>query len=102
MKHVSAEFIGSKKLFQSPADITHVRSDWGELVITFISGGGGKSNREISLVRPIPPPKLGHRVHGALNQTSYVEVGKSVAPTLVRHLEIYGIAALAPTILDFA
>jgi len=42
MKRVNAEPVDTGYIFRSPADITHVRFEWGELAITLMSGGDGK------------------------------------------------------------
>lgn len=39
MNRVNAEAIETACRFQSPADITHVRFEWGELVVTLMSSG---------------------------------------------------------------
>ncbi len=50
----------------------------------------------------IPPPMLRYRVHGALDETSYVDVGKSVASCLVQCMQNQRIAINDSAILDFA
>jgi SAM-dependent methyltransferase len=49
-----------------------------------------------------PPPMLRYRVHGALDETSYLEVGRYVASCLVQCLEGQHIAGNDAAILDFA
>lgn len=51
---------------------------------------------------PIPPPMLRYRVHGALDESSYIDVGKSIASCLVHCLDSHAIDANDSTILDFA
>ena len=49
----------------------------------------------------LPPPLLRYRVHGAFDNSSFVEAGKSIASTLVQSLQSQGIVANEATILDF-
>ena len=42
MQRVNAEAVETGCKFQSPVDVTHVRLEWGELVVTLMSGGDKK------------------------------------------------------------
>ncbi|WP_148715529.1 hypothetical protein [Chitinolyticbacter meiyuanensis] len=42
MKYVDAEAVETAYKFQSPVDITHIRLEWGELVVTLTSSGDKK------------------------------------------------------------
>lgn len=46
MQLVDAETV-ENWVFQSPVDITHVRFEWGELVVTLLSGG----DRKVAIVK---------------------------------------------------
>ena len=48
------------------------------------------------------PPMLRYRVHGALDAHSYVEVGRSIALSLVKYAKAQAIELSDATILDFA
>src|SRR3569833_298124 len=43
MLRVNAEAVETAYTFQSRVDITHVRLEWGELVVTLMSGGDKKA-----------------------------------------------------------
>jgi 2-polyprenyl-3-methyl-5-hydroxy-6-metoxy-1,4-benzoquinol methylase len=63
-----------------------------------------KENRAYALqMNPVsPPPMFRYRVHGALGETGYVEVGKFIAACITKCLENHGVAFENSTILDFA
>ena len=48
------------------------------------------------------PPMLRYRVHGALDEQSYVEVGRFIASCLAQYSQTQGIVLNDSTILDFA
>jgi SAM-dependent methyltransferase len=50
----------------------------------------------------LPPPMLRYRVHGALDESSYVSVGREVARTLFDALRRRGIEWEGKDVLDFA
>jgi SAM-dependent methyltransferase len=50
----------------------------------------------------LPPPALRHRVHGALDEDSYVKVGRLVAETLVQCFRGHDAALETAVVLDFA
>ena len=50
----------------------------------------------------LPPPMLRYRVHGALDESSYIHAGKSIASCLMQCLQSQAIATNNSTILDFA
>ncbi len=50
----------------------------------------------------VPPPLLRHRVHGALDETSYRHVGKLIASGLARCFDRYGVVLDNLRVLDFA
>jgi hypothetical protein len=47
MKSVNAAAVETVSNFQSPVDITHMRLEWGELVVTLTSGG----DKKVAIVR---------------------------------------------------
>ncbi|MGZ5104381.1 MAG: class I SAM-dependent methyltransferase [Usitatibacter sp.] len=49
----------------------------------------------------LPPPILRHRVHGALDEASYTEVGRSVARRIAAIAQSHGVALENLEILDF-
>src|ERR1700737_4242586 len=50
----------------------------------------------------LPPPMLRYRVHGALDEASYLQVGRDIASRLVQCLSSHGVALEDATLLDFA
>lgn len=47
MQRVIAEAVETGYTFQSPVDVTQVRLEWGELVVTLLSGG----DRKVAIAR---------------------------------------------------
>ena len=49
----------------------------------------------------LPPPHLKYRVHGAFGKSGFMEVGRSIASTLVQSFQAQGVVVHTAAILDF-